>query len=225
MTFPAYWLFGFLNYAGWPRTKGLFIRKKIVSSIVLWSSLTALVQAGIALGALRPKIAVSLLADLFTKRNWQRHPATELWNKLDPSEQISNQPDKPPEQVIANFPITVPNITNPEEVQRDLIAWENALTESFSAHYHCIFAQGLIWGLSHPEESLGRYEKQRQRDIKKLPVMLQAGLKVQSPATFEEFADAIKESVNAFQNEIRPFDEIPQELLSLPVISTRLNSI
>jgi hypothetical protein len=55
--------------------------------------------------------------------------------------------------------------------------------------------------------------------------MLQAGLKVQSPATFEEFADAIKESVNAFQNEIRPFDEIPQELLSLPVISTRLNSI
>ena len=41
----------------------------------------------------------------------------------------------------------------------------------------------------------------------------------------EELADAMEESVNSFQNEIRPLGEVRQELLSLPAIASRLNSI
>jgi len=222
MTFPAFWFFGFLNHAEWPRTTGLLRRRKIVSHCVVCGAVRELVHAAIALGAQRPNTAIKLLADLFTKRDWSQQSANEIWNKLDPSEQVSNQPDKAPEEVIANFPMTLPDPTNPEELQNDLIAWQNVLQEAFSAHYHWVFCQGLVWGLSHPEEALDHYERQRQGFLKKLPDMLRAGLKVHTPETLEEFADSIEESVNSFENDIHPLAEIPQELLSLPVIAARL---
>jgi hypothetical protein len=235
MTFPAYWLFGFLNYAGWPRTKGLLIRKKVVSSVILWSGLVALVRAGIALGALRPKTSIILLADLFSERDWSRQPATELWNEFEPSEQVADNSDKPPEKVIAgiqspwdffkNKPVKLDNILKDAIDLKDSLEWKFILTDKFSAHYHVIFIKGLILGLSHPEEALACYEEKRQRLLKQLPEMLRAGLEVHPLETLEEFADSMEESVNAFQNEIRPLAEIPQDLLSLPAIAIRLNSI
>ncbi|MCJ7786638.1 hypothetical protein MUP06_00245 [Patescibacteria group bacterium] len=229
MTFPAYWLFGFLNYAGWPRTKGILIRKKVVSSVILRGGLVSLVRAGIALGALRPKTAVRLLADLFSKRDWPRQPATEAWAQFDPSEKIANTPDKPPEEVIAGIQSPMSFFNNKPEkfdnILKDVIEWEFIFTDEFSAYYHLIFGRGIIWGLSHPREALARYEEKRQHLLKKLPEMLQAGLEVHPLETLEEFADSMEESVNVFQKEIRPFVEIPQELLSIPVIDTRLNSI
>jgi hypothetical protein len=218
MEFSAYFLFGFLNAEGWPRTTGLFRRRKIVSHVVVWGAVTGLVRSAIALGAKRPNTAIKLLADLFRKRDESKQPIKELWSELDPSKQVLNQPDKPPEEVIANFPMTVSGPTN-------LIAWENVFQEAFIAHYHWVFYQGLVWGLSYPKEASARYEEQRQKHLKDLPVMLQAGLKVHSPETLEEVADAIEELVNSFQNETRPFDEVPRELLNLPIVAARLNSI
>jgi len=221
MTFPSFWFFGFLDYAGWPRTKGLFVHKKVVNCTILCRAVTQLVKAGIALGSLRPRIAVSLLADLFSRGDWSRQPAIELWVQCDPSEKVANSSDKYPEEVIAG--IKPPLYNNPEEWLRDFAEWEFLLTDLFSAHYHCLFAQGLIWGLSRPEEAIGCYEEKRQRFLKNLPKMLKAGLKVHSPETLEEFADAMEESVNSFQNEVCPLAEVPQELLDLPTINARIS--
>lgn len=228
MTFAEFWLTFLLNRMGWPQTKGLLIRKKFVSSVALWGGLVSLVRVGIALGALRPKIAVSLLADTCSRRDWSRKPATESWAQLDPSEQIANNLDKQPEEVIAEEDCPWDFLISPdisEETLKDVIAWKSTLIHPFYTYYHMIFVRGIIWGLSHPEEALSRYEEQRQKHLKNLPDMLSHGLDVYPPETFEEFADAIEESVNAFQDEIRPFAKVPQELLSLPAIATRLNSI
>ncbi|OHB62490.1 MAG: hypothetical protein A2167_03415 [Planctomycetes bacterium RBG_13_46_10] len=221
MTFPAFWFFGFLNYAGWPRTKGLLVRKKVVNYTVFCSAIIQLVKAGIALGSLRPQIAVSLLADLFGKRDWSQQPATELWPYLDPSDKVADNSDKYPEEAIAG--IEPPLYNHPEEWLRDFVEWEFLLTDSFSAHYHYLFVQGLIWGFSYPEEAMGCYEEKRQRFFKNLPEMLKTGIKVHSPETLEEFADAVEESVNSFQNEVRPLAEVPQELLDLPAINVRIS--
>jgi hypothetical protein len=231
MTFPTFWFFLFLDCIGWPRTKGLFFRKQVVSSIVLWGGLVALVRAGIALGTLRPKIAVSLLADLFSERDWSQKPVIELWTHFDPSKQLANNSDKLPEEIIAGGQSPMDFFSNkPEQfddvlkdAMKDVIEWKFVLSNEFSARYHIVFIKGLIWGLSHPKEALARHEEQRQEDLKYLPDMLSHGLNVQPPETLEEFADSMEESVNAFQEEIRPFAEIPHELLNLPVIATRLN--
>jgi hypothetical protein len=224
MTFPTYWLFGFLNHMGWPRTTGLFRRRKIVSHLIVCSAVRELVHSAIALGVERPNTAIKLLADLLIKRDWSQQSVKELWNALDPSEKVSNQPEKSPEEIIASFPMTVPDPTNPEEVQQDLIAWENVLTENFSAHYHWVFSQGLVWGFIHPKEALAHHEKQRKKYLTRLPEMLQAGLDVHPIKPLEELANAIENLVDSFQNEFHPFGEIPQELASLPAITTRLGS-
>ena len=229
MTFPGSWFLSFLNRMGWPQTKGLFIRKQVISSIVLWGGLVTLVRGGIALGALRPKTAISLLADLLTKRDWNQQSATELWTALDTSKQVTNNSDKSPEEVITEIQSPMVFFKNKSEkfdnILKDVIEWKYIFTEKFSVYFHWIFAQGLAWGLSHSEEALAYYEEQRQTHLKNLPDMLSNGLDVHSPETFEEFADAMEESVNAFQDEIRPLAKVPQELLSLPAIATRLNSM
>ncbi len=229
MTFPEFWFIFLLNRMGWPRTKGLFFRKKVISPVVLWGGLVSLVRVGIALGALRPKIAVSLLADVLRNRDWSQRPATELWAQLDPSEQIAKSLDKHPEEVIAGdeSPLDLSNNSpeNSEETLKGVIDWKIILTDSFYAYYHMIFVRGLIWGLSHPEEAVDRHEEQRQKQLKILPEMLSYGLDVHSPETLEGFADAIEESVNAFQDEVRSFVKVPQELLSFSAITARLNPI
>ena len=178
MTFPAFWFFGFLNHMGWPRTTGLFTRRKIVSHCVVCGAVKGLVKGAIVLGVSRPRIAIALLADLFRKKDWSLQATTEMWSKLDPSEKVVAQPDKPPEEIIADFPMSVPVPLNSDDIKKDLIRWENVLEEAFSAHYHRVFCQGLVWGLGHSEEALDRHEKQRQRFLKKLPDMLQASQEI-----------------------------------------------
>jgi hypothetical protein len=221
MDFPACYFFGFLNATGWPRIDETFNRGKVVSNLIVYGAITELIHAAIALGALRPKIAIKLLADSIEKENWSKQSIRELWDKLDPSEKVSSQPDKHSEDVIANYPMTIPDFNNPEEVKRDLMFWENVLTTGFNKHYHWAFAQGLVWGLSHPKEALARYEEHRQNTLKHLPDMLSHGLNVHSPETLEEFAGLTEKSVNAFQNEIRPLAEAPQALLDLPIVKAR----
>jgi hypothetical protein len=230
MIFPAYFLFGFLNHEGWPRTKGLLIRKKVVSCAVLSGGLVELVQAGIALGALRPKIAIALLAESFAERDWSLNPVADLWANFDSSKKIANKLDKRPAEVIAEQ-IQYPQFSlafyndNPEKALRDLIEWKFILSNLFTTDYHIVFLQGLIWGLSHSEEALVRYEEERKRLLTTLPLALSAGLNVPPQIeTLEEYADAMEEAVNSFQNRIRPLAEIPQELLKFPAIVIRLNS-
>jgi hypothetical protein len=223
MDFPTCFFFGFLNSMGWPKTTGIFHHRKVVSNLIVCGAITELVHAAIVLGALRPKIAVKLLADSIEKGNWSQQSIRELWDKLDPSEQVSSQPDKHPQDVIANYPITIPHPNNPKELQRDLMVWENVLTTGFNKHYHWAFTQGLVWGLSHPEEALAHYEKCRQKTLENLPFMLSCGLDVHSPETLEEFADLTEEFVNMFQNNERPLAEAQQTLLDLPIVKARMS--
>jgi hypothetical protein len=222
MAFPSFWFFGFLNHMGWPWTTGLLRSRKVVSHSVVCSAIQQLARVAIALGALRPKVAISLLADLFSKTNCSRRLTAELWFQLDPSPKVDAQPEKPPEEIIASYPMDVPVPTNQEELQRDLIAWENVLGETFGNYFHLVFTQGLIWGLSHPEEALARHEELREKVLKNLPFLLQCGVKVHPVETLEEFANANEESVNEFQDEVRPLAEVPQDLLDLPVIKARI---
>jgi hypothetical protein len=85
--------------------------------------------------------------------------------------------------------------------------------------------QGLIWGLGHPEEASALVDKQRQRLLENLPRMREAGLDVHSPETLAEFAEAVEESVNSFQTEVRSLAEIPSELLAFQPIKARIDHV
>jgi len=223
MTFPYYYLVMVLNSMGWPRKTGLFIRREVVSHSIVWVAVEVAVGAAIALGAARPRIALALLANLFTGKDWSLQTATELWSDLDPSEEVAAHPDESLGKIIAQPPMSVLVHLNSRDMKKDLVRWKYVSMKEFVTLYHWIFCRGLVWGLSHPREALDRHEKQRQQLLQLLPEMLQHDLEVHSPDKFDVFLDETEELVNSYQNEIRPLAEVPQVLLDLPIIRARFN--
>ena len=200
---------------GWPRTTGLLFRKKSINLGIVWVNVEIAVKYAIALGAARPRIALALLADYFRDREWTLQFATELWAQLDPSDEVAAQPDTPPEKVITACP-------HVHSALLKLVRWDYVLSEPFQGHYGWAFCKGLVWGLSHPEEAMKHYEKERQSLCERIPEMRKHGLEVDPPPVFDEFVDIIEEEVNTYQNAIRPLAEVPQSLLDLPQVCARL---
>ena len=220
-TFPSYFLWLFLKQAGWPRPKGLLVRRQVVSSTILRALVDYLIQTGIAFGARRPQLGVKLLADAFRQRDWSQQPPAEMWSDFDPSERIASKPNERPEEVIMGF-----NSLSPlSRGLKERIEWELVKTDSFSACYHAAFVRGLIWGIAHPEEAAARYEEQRQRYLKGAPGMVEAGLNVDASLiqTLDEFVDMMEEIVDAFQERTGPLGDIPIELSAFPPINTRID--
>jgi len=202
---------------GWPRTTGLFVRKKIVNLRIVWVNVEIAVKYAISLGAARPRIALALLVEHFSEGEWTLRFATELWADLDPSDEVAAQPDKRPEELITAYPHADRN-----PLALELVPWDYVLSENFLGHYYLAFCKGLVWGLSQPEEALEQYEKERQRAHECIPKMLQYGLEAHPIPAFDEWVDIIEEEVNTYQNEIRPLAEVPQSLLDLPQVRARL---
>ncbi len=218
-TFPSYFLWLFLKQARWPRTKGLLLRKQVVSSAILRALVAYLIQTGIAFGARRPRLAAKLLADAFRQRDWSQQPPAEMWSDFDPSEQIANKPNKRPEEVIMDF-----NSLGLPQGLTDTIEWDLVKTDAFSACYHAAFVRGLIWGIAHPEEAAASYEEQRQRYLKEAPRMVEAGLNIDASLiqTLDELVEMMEEMVDLFQERTGPLGDIPIELSAFPLISTRI---
>ncbi|MBN2591666.1 MAG: hypothetical protein JXA96_17505 [Sedimentisphaerales bacterium] len=225
MTFPSYCLYGLLNSMGWPRITGLFSRRKVVSQIVVYNSVEVLVKAAVSLGAASPYIAIKLLTDIFRKRDWVNQSVKEIWDALDPTEQVSSQPEKSPIKVIAACPESFFTSINKDEIHSNLIEWESILIKEFKAYYNWVFAQGLVWGLSYPKEAIEYYEKERNEYLEIFPDALSCGLDVHSPETIEGFIDEIEELVNSFQKEIHSLADAPKELLEFQIIKNRIEKL
>jgi len=217
MTFPTYYLIGFLNSMGWPQKTGLFIKKEVVNSAVLFAAVQASVGSAIALGVAKPIIAAHLLADLFSKIDWPQESTKETWDKLDPYEEICNNPNKTPEETIAPLPLAV------SDELKSVIEWKLVFQEELQLKLHLYFVEGLIWGLSHPKEASACHEKQQQKTLKKLPAMLKSGLDVHPLENLNEFAKQAEDVVNSFQCDIRPLVEVPKELLNLTEVKARIS--
>ena len=218
MTFPTYYLIGFLNSMGWPKKTGLFIKKEIVNGVILFEAVQALVKNAIALGVARPNIAVNLLADLFSKRDWTQESTKEIWDKLDPHKEICNNSNKTPEETIAPLPLAV------SEELKSFIEWKFVFQEGFQLQLHWRFGKGLVWGLSHPKEASDCHEEQQREVLKDLPVMLKSGLDVHPLENLHKFAEQVEDVVNSFQRETRPLVKVPKELLNLPEVKVRIKS-
>jgi hypothetical protein len=216
ITFPTYYLIGFLNSMGWPKKTGLFIKKEVVNEVILSIAVQGSVVSAIALGVAKPMIAVCLLADIFRKRNLLQEPVKELWSKLDPYEEIKKYTNKAPEKIIA--PLTV----SMNEME-SLVDWKCVFGEDFQSYLHWRFCQGLVWGLNHPKEAIRCHENQQQESLKYIPVMLKSGVDVHPIEPLGIFAEQMETVVNSYQNDICTLGAVQKELLNLPEVIARIN--
>lgn len=104
MTFVCYYLCGFLSSMRWPRKMGIpFFRKNVVDFFLVKLVIEQMTESAILLGAIRPKVAISLIADVTHKRDLARKPAQELWLFLDPTKTIKSHPELEPAKVICLY--------------------------------------------------------------------------------------------------------------------------
>jgi len=225
MTFAPYYVFGLLDSMGWPRKKrSLLFYKKVVALVVLQTVIQNMVETGIALGIKKPKVATSLLADLFSKRDWINEGAEGLWSVLDPSEKINSQPNLYPPKAIMNCYF---NDFFQDSESHSLIEWKFITTEVFCVHCSGSFANGLVWGLGYPRDASIAYEDQRQRLLKRdrMRELLEKAGAVVVCSTLDELSDTGEKVVDLFAKTVRPFAKTPPELISLPQIASRIISL
>ena len=85
-----------LTNMGWPRKKGIF-RRQYVDAYLADRTIEQGLMMAAGLGASRPEVAVSLLADTFAGNPWTEQSVSELMDGLRMAcDIVARQPDMPP---------------------------------------------------------------------------------------------------------------------------------
>jgi len=242
ISFPIYFLFGLLEAAHQPQQIGIpCFRKQIVWLDILRSVVENAIETAVALGAARPTTAISLISHMLSIGDLSQQQAEELWHSLDPTEQINCHPDLYPPQAIMAWPFDAgqneglttfdwPCIGQTLKYSNcDYVEWRYFYSNKFGIFYQSSFAEGLVWGLSYPQEASSAHESQRKSMLKKTSQLIDRGIDLhydpqQACPTLEELCVRGENLVAMFQATVRPFNPIPPELLSLPQIASRFRS-
>ncbi len=217
--FASYCLAGLLREVGFPRKSGLLRRKNIVDASAVDVAAKEMVRIAVGLGAGRPDLAIRLVADAFQDRDWSADGATgatEFIDFLDVSEKLAENPDAPPWQAIA-LPL--------KDMGRESIPWEWLGEPGLAVHYVGSFAQGLLWGLLHPDEAREILDAGRVGYEQRAPFWINAGLEISSEyawPTPDHFYRTCEELVRSFESERRPLVDAPPELLAERRVAERL---
>lgn len=224
MTFVSYYLLSFLRATGWPRKVGiLFFRKEVVDAFLLKMVIKQMAEYAIILGALRPKLAISLIADMAIGMDPDRSSAEELWAFLNPTKSVTSHPELEPAEAITNSYCE----SFGDELSQNFFPWKFLMSETIVFCSHMPFLNGLVWGFDHPEEALAAFELNRTRIEKELPDAVSHGLKLDAPydhrtPTADEICNEMRGHLDSFQKEVRPLFPIPHDLLSLPQVIQRI---
>lgn len=220
-TFPDFLFFGMLREANWPRKTGTFKKTEAVDPRFVDFLMVRVAEMSVTLGAGSPKLAAQLLADIFRDRDWEDQPLGDLLHDLDPSPRVAAAPGQRPWNSIVTLRLAQqPDITKPE-----LMPWEVLTRPQFLVQLQITCAQGLIWGLLHPEEGLAAIAKQNATLNERLPIFKNAGLKIDDQFSVPAVADAIaniEQFIDAYQQEQRPLIPLPAALAQSPQITKRV---
>ncbi len=217
-TFPTFFLYGMLREAGWPRRKGRFSSKPIVDPRFVDSVGIRLMELGMSVGAGRPGLALQLLADVFSDRDWQRQPAIELTRDLEIfSADLGGE--KPWEIAWPIRLARVADITKPESMP-----WEVLNDQSLYGMIHRQFAVSLWWGVRHPDEVRIALDEAWGAVRRNLSALKAWGLQARTDVDVAGAEDHFRESeqmVSAYAAE-RPLPAVPASFGDIPGVSGRL---
>ena len=100
MRFLEFVLYSHLTNIGWPKKKGIF-RRQYVDAYLADIAIEQSLMIATGVGASRPKIAVSLLAETFAGNPWTEQSVSEMMDYLRVAcDIVARQPDIPPWQAL-----------------------------------------------------------------------------------------------------------------------------
>jgi hypothetical protein len=140
-----WWIYSNLITMGWRREKGIFRKKSYVDTRAVDMALQGAVQVFVGLGAGRPNIALRVLADMFTNnpRNEESTNGLIEWLTKESESETDAHPKLPPWKAILQ--------DHRMEEAGSEIRWEQLGDAQLRGIFFSFGAQGLMWGLNHPD--------------------------------------------------------------------------
>ncbi len=145
--FPAFFFVGAVEARNWPQHQGFFRKKEVIPLALLVGTQSQLLKAGVALGASFPDLALQIIGDLFSKRDWGEESLEDLVEYLDVEGQVADHPEREPWDAINPFFDRFSEITD-FNVQ-NLIEWSEVNDSYWKIS--TTFTMSLMWGLLEPE--------------------------------------------------------------------------
>ena len=219
MRFLEFFLYGHLTNMGWPKKKGIFRRQYVdahLADVAIEQSL--MIATGV--GASRPKIAVSLLAETFAGNPWTEQSISELMDYLRVARDIvANQPDIPPWQAIWQ-PFRLAPYTSE-------LRWSDLFDDNLGLIRSQAGAYAVYWGLSNHLCMREAFDLAKSEYEASAAYANEYGLEMSGtyPLSLDQLYQACNDMVLAFQitqAPLPPFDSTPSVLRAVPEIAQRL---
>lgn len=154
-----------LMQLGWPKSRGIFRKRRYVDTRVLDAVVEQAIQVAVGLGAGSPQRAITVLTDAFPNNAWTQDSTEALVQLLKEGEgEIERNPQLTPWKALYAEHRVAPHGSEVE--------WGELGDVSFVAVRGLVSAQGIFWGLIRENEmpetfakAKAAYEQAAQRAI------------------------------------------------------------
>ena len=215
-----FFLYVRLTDMGWPRKKGIFRRQYVDANLADITIEHGLMMAT-GLGAVRPEVAVSLLADTFAGNPWTEQSVSELMDGLREAHGIvARQHDMPPWKALWR------------QFRLASYASELRWSDLFDDNVGLIRAQAgtraVYWGLSNHLCMEEVFDREKSDYEAGATIANEHGLGVSRTYPFQsldqlyETCDDLVQAFNDAMPPLPPFSSTPSVLRAVPEIARRL---
>ena len=204
--FGYYFIGSLLQEAGWPRKQGLF-RGEAYDTTVVDAAIDQMVDWAASLGAGRPTIALQMIAEMFSDRNWDGDDAPQIKTFIDGArESWKGALNAAPREILQ--PIHL------ESKFGSSISAKNFQDARLRVALEQNFLEALLWGLANPDRFAVWYASTAQHHQSSLDFMRSSDLAVDELPALEEWFGQCEEIVRNYERNIGPLRAIPKKLLA-----------
>jgi hypothetical protein len=186
-----YFVGAFLRHMGWPRKLGL-LRGEGYDTTIVDGAVAQMVDWAATLGATRPRIALSMIAEMFQDRDWNSESAPQIaqfvtnarsnWDRI---------PTAAPRDVVA--PIAVSKHFG------KVISSKDFQDPRIGQMLEQVVLEALLWGLANPDRLTSWYSQTRERHHASLDRLHGAGLAVDELPSLEDWAAQCEDAIHDYE--------------------------
>ena len=207
-----------LTKMDWPRTKGIFRRRRYVNALLADTIIEQGLQVIVGLGAARPDIAIAMLADTFSGNPWTEESTEELFSGLRKAQDIvANHPDMTPWRALWQEFRLAPH--------SEEWGWSDLFDDNIGLIRAQAGSRAVSWGLTNHYQMQTLFDREKSAYETSAPEANRYGLGVSDTYPFEsleQFYELCDNIVHTFNEALPAFPDIPPRLRTVPEVARRL---
>ena len=196
---------GVLQATDWPRRKSPLNSTAVIDSYVLDLTVNQMIDWAASIGACRPKLALQIIATMFSKADWDKVGLLDIIKIDDARHAWKYGGNANPRKIV-----------NPKQFSKysdltEVSFLNDKMTLSLLESY---FLESLFWGLNNPDKFINYFNSEREKKINDLELYKKAELGVNSIPTLEDMLNEAELIISAYEEKMKTLlSPIPKRLM------------